>query len=164
MQVWWSTPARASLASAVVALAAGVGTHPAVAETELIDSAFSTCTTVDCSATSVAGYIGSFRGSPQPWVAKFLVLQGNCLRLQTTFAASGGPLEMVVVSPDPRIRYRNIGARLPLVKIDPAPVSGFYTVILTSTFGAAINTSFQLSFGQYNAGNPNCAGPTQRIP
>ncbi|MCO5162968.1 MAG: hypothetical protein M9939_17670 [Mesorhizobium sp.] len=133
------------------------------ADTEIIDSAFGTCGVVNCSATRIAGYLGSFGASHQPWVGKFLAIQGNCLRLQVGFVSQAVPLEMVVVGPSPLTSYRNIANR-PLVKIDPAPASGFYTVVISSSTGAPLNVDFHLLFGQYNAGNINCSSPTPPVP
>ena len=156
-------PRTAGYALVFAACAVLLSNNIAHADTEIIDSAFSTCNAVNCSATSIAAYAGSFGASHQPWVGKFLAIRGNCLRLEVSFARLSVPLEMVVVGPGPLARYRNI-ANLPLVKINPAPASGLYTVVVSSSTGAPINTDFHLLFGQYNAGNVNCAPPTPRVP
>lgn len=155
-------PLSAGISFALTALL--IGSSPqARADTEIIDPNFSTCTVPSCSSVRNAAYLGSYGPSHQPWVGKFLAIQGNCLRLQVAFVGQPTQLEMVVVGPGPLTRYRSI-AGYPLVKIDPAPASGFYTVMVSSATGAAINTDFHLVYGQYNAGNVNCSGPTSPVP
>jgi hypothetical protein len=142
----------------------------ALAQSEIIDSAFSTCNTVNCSATSIAGWVGSSAAQVLPWTGKFLIVAGNCLRLQVRFIrVASANLEMVVVAPNGLTRYRNdqggtACVNCPVVKVSPAPVTGYYTVIISSNNGAPIDTDFHLLFGQYPRGNANCASPTPRIP
>ena len=162
-------PSSIRRAGAAVALTAGLGSGSASSQTEIIDSAFSACASVNCSATSIAAYVGSYGGSPQPWVGKFLAIADNCLRLQVSFVRRpASNLEMTVIGPNPLQRYRNVGggscAGCPLVKISPAPSSGFYTVVIGSNTGAVVNTDFHLLFGQYQPGNVNCSGPTPPLP
>ncbi|MCI0466084.1 MAG: hypothetical protein L0Y57_03620 [Beijerinckiaceae bacterium] len=101
----------------------------------------------------------------QPWVGKFLAVAGNCLRLEMSFLrVPAANLEMTVIGPSPLHRFRNAGggscAGCSLVKISPAPVTGFYTVVISSNNGAPVNTDFHLLFGHYGAGNVNCSSPT----
>jgi hypothetical protein len=140
-----------------------IASPAAGATTEIIDSAFSTCGTLDCSATSIAGYLGAAGASPQPWTAKILALRGNCLKLDVVLVDDPVPLEMVVVGPDVRVRWRSSGPGLPEVRLDPAPASGFYTVVVNRADGRAANTPFHLQFGQYDTGNVNCRNPTPRV-
>ena len=116
-------------------------------------------------------WAGSLAGKPIPWNAKFLIERGNCLRLEIVYTHFASPkLKMTVVSPDARTVYRrDTGSASPcancaLVKIDPAPESGFYSVIVSSTNGAVVDTDFHLLFGQYNHSNVSCAAPTTPIP
>jgi hypothetical protein len=142
----------------------------ALAQSEIIDSDFGDeCNSVNCSATSIAGWTGSSSGQVLPWTAKFLAVAGACLRLDVTkITVAAADLKMVVVAPNGVTRYRkDVGgtcAKCPLIKIDPAPVTGFYTAIITSTNGAAVDSDFHLLFGQYPHGNVNCASPTQPVP
>ena len=156
----WLTPAALAC---VATLAMPIGY--ARAGTEIIDSAFGTCTPINCSATSIAGFVASFGNSVTPWTAKFLATTAACLRLDVAFVRTAANLEMVVIAPDGSTSFRadgggTAGATAPLVKISPAPKTGYYTVVVSSTTGAAVNTDFQLLFGQYDPGNPNCASPT----
>jgi len=152
-------------AACVTALMASV---PSVhAATEIIDSDFSTCNTLNCSRTSIAAYVGSFGGSVTPWVAKFLATAGNCLRLDVAFVNQAS-LEMTVVAPNGTTVYRSTsggagGAGAPIVKVSPT-IRGYYTVVVSSSNGAAINKDFHLSFGQYGPSNVNCSAPTAPLP
>jgi hypothetical protein len=99
-----------------------------------------------------------------PWTAKFLVVQGNCLRLNVSHVTSGD-LKMIVVAPDARAVYRasdggTAGPTAPMVQVAPATRTGFYTVVITSEDGLALATDFHLQFGQYPAAHASCANPT----
>lgn len=159
---------RPAIFAAIMALGTPIS-GAALAQSEIIDSAFSTCTEVNCSATSIAGWAGTSAGKVLPWTAKFLAVAGNCLRLQMSFINGPANLEMVVVAPNGTTRYRNdqggvVGcSNCALVKISPTPASGFYTAIISTANGAVVDTDFHLLFGQYSAGNPNCASPTPQI-
>jgi hypothetical protein len=140
-----------------------------VRATELIDSVFDTCTTINCSATNVAGWVGSAGGKVVPWTASFLATAGACLRLEMNYINGPADLEMVVVGPNGLTRWRNDNggvagcAKCSLVKIASAPVTGFYSAIVSTANGAAVDTDFHLSFGQYNQNNPNCLPATQPL-
>lgn len=163
----WFTKELASMCAAG-ALALTVAT-PKSEATEVIDSAFSLCTDINCTTTSMAGFMATYYANSQtPWVAKFLIVQGNCFRFDTSFVAAGS-LKAVVIAPNGTTAYRSDtggtgGAGAPLVKIDPAPSTGYYTVVLTSADGGPLNTDFHILFGQYDSGNPNCAVPTTPVP
>lgn len=162
---------RPAIFAAVLAAAGGFS-GATQAQSEIIDSDFGDeCNTVNCSATSIAGWVGSSGGKVLPWTGKFLVLAGNCLRLQvSTITVAAANLEMVVTAPNGVTRYRNdqggVAActNCPLVKIDPAPVSGFYTAVISSTAGTVVDTDFHILFGQYPHLNTNCAPPTPVVP
>lgn len=147
---------------------AGLAAAPASAQSELIDSAFGTCTAQGCSDTRIGGWVGNHALRIVPWTAKVLAEAGNCLNLNVVFQQSGN-LEMVVVAPDGVTVYRNDQSNggcgtCPRVKIDPTPLSGYYTAILSNRDGSAADTVFHLGFGQYNHGNINCSGPTPPLP
>jgi hypothetical protein len=144
----------------------------AFAQTEIIDSDFGDeCNTVNCNITSIAGWTGTvFSSQVAPWTAKFLAVAGSCLRLQMSFINGATNLEMVVVGPNGVSRYRNDQGGVSgcpncaLVKIDPAPTTGFYTAIISTANGAVADTDFHLLFGHFPHGNVNCASPTPVIP
>ena len=167
-RIFMSAGLRPAIFAAIMALSAPLS-GAALAQSEIIDSAFSTCTEVNCSATSIAGWAGTSAGKVLPWTAKFLAVAGNCLRLQMSFINGPADLEMVVVAPNGTTRYRNDQGsvagcpKCALVKIDPAPVSGFYTAIISTAGGGTVDTDFHLLFGQYPGGNTNCASPTPAI-
>ena len=160
-----SPPLCSAVLAASLALSLQVGlAQTAQAATEIIDSEFSNCTGINCSSTSIAGFVASFGNSVTPWAAKVFATNGTCLRLDVSFVRSGN-LEMVVIEPNGATAYRRSGggsggAGAPLVKISPTPAQGYYTVIVSSPNGGKLNTDFHLLFGQYNAGNPNCNNPT----
>jgi hypothetical protein len=161
---------RPAVFAATIALGA-LSSGSALAQSEIIDSDFGDeCNVVNCNITSIAGWAGSSSSQVLPWTAKFLAEAGLCLRLQMSSINGPANLELVVVAPNGTTRYRNDQggiagcANCALVKIDPAPVSGFYTAIISSANGAPVDTDFHLLFGQFPSGNVNCASPTAAIP
>lgn len=158
---------RSGLAAALL-LCTSLTVTPAGA-TEIIDSEFSTCDEVDCSTTSIAGWVGSAAGKVKPWTATFLATAGACLRLKMNFIATDANLETVVVAPNGLTRWRNDQGGVAgctncsLVKIPSAPITGFYTVVISTGNGAVADTDFHLWFGQYNGGNPNCTPGTPTV-
>lgn len=144
----------------------------ALAQSEIIDSDFGDeCNTVNCNITSIAGWTGTaFSSQVLPWTSKFLAAAGNCLRLQMSSISGSSNLEMVVVGPNGVSRYRNDQGGVSgcpncaLVKIDPAPTTGFYTAIISTANGTPVDTDFHLLFGHFPHGNANCASPTPTVP
>jgi hypothetical protein len=161
---------RPAILAAVLALsAAPSGT--AFAQSEMIDNGFGFCDFVDCSVTTFAGWVGSSGGQVQPWTGKVFAVAGNCLRIGVSFiGTSAANLETVVVAPNGTSRYRNDQGGIPsctncpLVKIDPAPATGFYTVVVSTNNAAAVDSVFHFGFGHYPTGNTNCAAPTPALP
>ncbi len=49
------------------------------------------------------------------------------------------------------------------MKIAPT-LRGYYTVVVSSPTGSALNKDFHLSFGLYQNGNANCSNPTPALP
>jgi hypothetical protein len=166
MRKAWPLSTAALLSFALISGAAS----EAGAQSEIIDSLFSTCSTVGCDITSIASWAGTFGNKVSPWTAKFLAEEGNCLRLEVSFIRqSTANLEMVVIGPDAKVAYRNddgspFCANCPLVKIDPAPATGYYTAVISSNNGGRVDTDFHLLFGQYQPGNINCETPTLPLP
>jgi hypothetical protein len=130
----------------------------------LEDPSRSTCTTINCSSETIAGYTtnGNFGGGPYPtpWVGVIGPSGGECLRIETT--QQNADLEIVVVAADGRVFSNDDGAgsNLSLVKIAPT-IRGPYTVQVSQFAGAPVSADFVLRYGVYlPATNPNCANPT----
>lgn len=82
-----------------------------------------------------------------PWVRKYFAGQGQCLAFLMTKPVPNADLKLVVISPDPSIRYRNDDSggtcfRCPAVQIESAPLTGYYTVIATLWSGDPVTTDF----------------------
>lgn len=130
----------------------------------LLDFSTDSCTTVNCGSVRVTAVTNGFNtnnAAAGPWVAQTFVSAGQCLRLDTTFQTTD--LEMVVVAPNGtfwRVDDRG-GSLLPLVVIDPAPVTGWYTVYINHFGLAGGEHEFDLLYGRYTHLNSgNCASPT----
>ncbi|NTU41986.1 MAG: hypothetical protein HGA78_02830 [Nitrospirales bacterium] len=119
-----------------------------------------TCTTNNCQSLKLGGTIMSFGSEDAAsWTANLFAAQGECLRLDVTTADDD--LEIVVVAPNGYV-YRNddrsSSNNLPLVRISSAPISGYYTVHVSTWDGYPVDVDFILKYGRYNSGNPNCNG------
>lgn len=126
----------------------------------LTNSTTGTCTAINCSSDSLTGAIRNYAESALAWVGQIYVGQAECLRLQVTDQYYD--LEMTVVAPNGLV-YRNDNGgpgQLPLIKIDDAPVYGFYALFVSTANGSPGFHTFDLSYGRYNLHNPNCTPPT----
>lgn len=134
------------------------------------DPSQSTCSTINCSAVSFNGTVLKLSDvvggtNVLPWIGQIWSEAGECLRIDLT-SMTGGNLEMVVVSPNGTL-YRNDNRSAsnlkPLLKIDSTPITGYYTLHISTTDGVADTIDFTILFGRYNTGNTNCAAPTPAL-
>jgi hypothetical protein len=122
-----------------------------------------TCEEINCHARTVGGAVLAFGSNAYAWVGEFVAGNAQCVRFDVTEQATD--LEMIVISPNGAIfQNDDKGAGFcplcPLVKINPAPIGGWYTVRIGRSTGTAVDASFTMLISQYNPGNPNCADPT----
>jgi hypothetical protein len=122
--------------------------------------------TVDRGAINAAFGIRS-----QPWIHKYFAAAGTCLHLQVLQVSPANDLEIVVVGPSPRDRWRDddSGAsgtcfNCPRVEIDPVPVTGYYTTIINHFAGNPIETDFLLDMQRRASGIGSCPNPTTPLP
>lgn len=100
------------------------------------------------------------------WVRKYFASAGQCLSLTIQSTIPFVDMELVVIGPDPSIRYRNDDSQnpsctlCPSVRIDPVPITGNYTVIANHYSGAAFNAEFLLEVLRQNSGPTFCPNPT----
>ncbi len=106
-----------------------------------------------------------------PWVRKYFANAGQCLAFDMQPPVPSVDLELVVISPDPSIRYRNDDrggpvpcSTCPLVKIDPTPVAGYYTVIANHWAGSPTTADFLLNVARQATGSSSCTTPTPPLP
>ena len=107
-----------------------------------------------------------------PWTINAFGGAGECLRFDVSAVTQNFDLELVVIGPDGQFflnddRVRGSDLR-PLVTIDGARNSGWYTVHVADFQGRPIEGNFTLKYGRYPAGNVNCTGfisnePPQRV-
>jgi hypothetical protein len=103
-----------------------------------------------------------------PWIVNVFAGGNECLRLDVTRPVqnegTSTALGLVVIDPFGGV-YRNIARSSsdfrPLVKINNRGDPGWYAVVVQRTFDETGPVRFTLRYGRYNAGNPNCANPTQ---
>jgi hypothetical protein len=122
-----------------------------------------TCEETNCNARSVGGAVLAFGSFAYAWVGEFVAGNAQCVRFDVTEQATD--LEMIVIAPNGVIfQNDDKGAGFcplcPLVKINVAPIGGWYTVRIGRSTGGAVDASFTMLVSQYNPGNANCADPT----
>lgn len=124
------------------------------------------CTWINCGAQLIIGtYVRTPGGESLPFTTQIYARAGACIRLDVTAQDQGADLEMVLVSPD-GTAWRNDNDLLdptPLIKVKDAPVMGWYSLQVSDTRGLGAQANFQLRYGLYNIGNPNCINPTLPI-
>jgi len=129
-----------------------------------------TCPTVNCLASRFNGYISNDDcGAPRcmiPFTLDVWGQEGACLRVDIGAANNAADLVMVLVSPSGvvwRNDNRSANDLRPLIKVDPVPEHGFYTLIISSAMTVR-GTSFPIRYGNWNSGNVNCTNPTPPLP
>jgi hypothetical protein len=138
-----------------------LGPRSGSASTEIWDDTVDSCPGDNCSSLRIPGSLLAFGAGVKPWVVNVFGSVGQCIRLDVT--SETHDLEMVVIAPDNSV-FRNddrvLGDTRPLVKIDPAPREGWYTVHIASHIGTALTEDFVLLYGRYNHSNHNCTDAT----
>jgi hypothetical protein len=152
---------RLSAISAAVLL----GLSLPAAASQLVD-ALSSATGINAAATLLTGTIsagrtsGSFAQNAEAWTAEVYASAGSCLRLQIN--TQGADLAMGVASPSPMNYYYDddsAGSFRPVVKIDPAPYSGWYSVNIAHYAGQPVYSDFSCSSGGTTAGTRTFPAP-----
>ncbi len=167
---------RVSVASAKVLFLAAVGValalalvgEPAWAGTQVEDPVAEVTNVINFNKVKIRGrYVEDVFTNHQPFFTQVYAAGGECLRLDVDIQEAD--LEMVVASPICCSVWRNddrsiVDAR-PLIKIDPTPGAGYYTVQIAyfSTANLGTDAGFRLSYGRYNSGSANCASPTPSL-
>lgn len=137
----------------------------AFAGSRIWDDSFSTCTTENCSSLRIPGTVTNPGGNNDPFELQVFAAANECIRIDVISTVQGTDLETVVRAPNGTI-YRNddgSGGGLfnnPVVKINGAPSSGWYSVSINHWSGLATYTDFVMMYGRYNVGNGNCSNPT----
>jgi hypothetical protein len=153
--------------------------------TELIDTTVSSNPGINNSSISLNGQLFLDDLSPTaiclqdpedddcvtlPWIVNVFAHGGECLRLDVTRPVQNEEtlttLGIMVIDPFGGV-YRNTRRSSsdfrPLVKINTLGDPGWYAVVVQRTFDETGPARFTLRYGRYNAGNPNCANPTQPL-
>ena len=128
--------------------------------TNLFNPVVSTTSVLDGASIELDGTLNDTGANSQPWVAELFAGIGECVRFFVTSTAFDAKL--TVITPNGTIfRDDDSGGSLrPLVEINGAPVSGWYTVQVAQFAGQPQNANFALLYGRYNVNNPNCSTPT----
>jgi len=151
---------KSSLIASSFLAALGILSAGQADATNLFNPVVSTTTVIDGASIELDGTLNDTFSNAQPWVAELFVGVGECARFFVTTTAFDAKL--TVLTPNGAIfRDDDSGGSLrPLVEINGAPVSGWYTVQVAGFSGQPQNANFALKYGRYNFNNPNCGTPT----
>jgi hypothetical protein len=151
---------RKVLAGTCLAVIGLLGATPVYAGGEIFDLTVDSCTGPSCNSVAEGATIKSFGPTAGKWIAEVFAASGECMRIFVS--AQYADLQAVVVAPNGAV-FRDDdggGSLRPLVKIDPTPNNGWYTVSIGRFAGAADTGNFTVRYGRYNSGNVNCSSPT----
>lgn len=158
-----SMASLSSLSAVALGLSLG-GTLPAWAGTQLFDPQ-NTSTGINSNSQLFQGISQRNSTNTQgiPFTAQVYSPGGECVRLEVTDQGAQD-LEIVLVSPTGLVWRDDDGAgnNRPLVKAN-TDADGWYTVHVSQFAGDCCATIFQLRYGRYNSGNPNCGSPTPAL-
>jgi hypothetical protein len=151
---------KSSLLATSVLAALGFLAAGQASATNLFNPVVSTTSVIDGASRELDGTLNDTGANSQPWVAELYAGVGECVRFFVSTTAFDAKL--TVITPNGTIfRDDDSGGSLrPLVEINGAPVSGWYTVQVAHFAGQPQNANFALLYGRYNFNNPNCATPT----
>jgi hypothetical protein len=124
------------------------------------DPTVSASSTINDSIVTINGQLNDTDTGVTPWVIQVFAAAGDCVRLNVS--TTNFDSEIVTTAPGGAV-YRDDdsgGSLRPLVMIDPAPFTGWYTVQVAHWAGSPINADFTLKYGRYTSGNANCSSPT----
>jgi hypothetical protein len=137
----------------------------AMAGARIWDNTVSTCTTTNCSSLTIPGTVTNPASNNDPFTIQVFASANQCVRLDLTSSVQGVDLETTVTAPNGSIYRNDDGSgggvfNNPLVKINPTPSSGWYTVTINNWAGTASYADFVLAYGRYSVNNANCSSAT----
>jgi hypothetical protein len=138
-----------------MATAALISTNPAQAGS-MVEAFAATCTGINCAGLTIRGV----HQRTEPFLLQVFASEGECLRLDvdgqsddTTMLLATPSVNFGVVNDD---RDFDGGDLRPLILVDPVPWSGWYTVAVSYFELDNRRVKFNLKYGRYPSGNPNC--------
>ena len=143
----------------VAAITASVGAASAGATQ--ITTTIATCTSLNCGGVSLRGNTFVTEGRTIPFVVQLFGGANECVRIETT--SQTADLRIVAIAPDGVVYNNDDGGSCSLcslVKIPTGSRKGYYTIQLAQFGGVAVESLFEIKYGRYKPGNPNCANPT----
>jgi hypothetical protein len=138
-----------------IAAAALISTSPAQAGS-IVEAFAATCTGINCAGLTIRG----IHQRTEPFLLQVFASEGECLRLDvdgqsddTAMLLATPSVNFGVVSDD----RDGVGGDLrPLIMVDPVPWTGWYTVAVSYFDFDNRRVKFNLKYGRYPSGNPNC--------
>lgn len=135
--------------------AALISTSPARAGS-IVEAFASSCTGINCAGLTIRGV----HQRTEPFLLQVFASEGECLRLDvdgqsddTAMLVATPSVNFGVVSDD---RDFDGGDFRPLITVDPVPWTGWYTVAVSYFDLDNRRVKFNLKYGRYPSGNPNC--------
>ena len=109
---------------------------------------------------NISGTTFGFGPSAMPWTAEVYAPANGCLRIAVTGQATD--LEAVVIAPNGTVYRDDDGGPglFPLVKVNPTPNNGWYTVQLHNFAGTAVSANFQATLQRLAVNSASCLPST----
>jgi hypothetical protein len=118
------------------------------------------CTGLNCNSSAIFGtYQRDQANNAAPFTVQIFSSGNECVRVHGLAQATD--LEAVLIAPNGQVwRDDDGGGSLrPLIRANtPSGVRGWYTLQISGYSGTQARSDFQLAYGRYNLGNPNCYG------
>jgi hypothetical protein len=142
-----------------VIAAASISTNLAWAGSN-VEAFSSSCTGINCAGLTIRGV----HQRNEPFLLQVFATEGECLRVDvdgqsddTAMLLAAPSVNFAAVSDD---RDFEGGDLRPLITVDPVPGTGWYTVMVSFFDLDDLRVKFNLKYGRYPSGNPNCEALT----
>jgi hypothetical protein len=125
-----------------------------------VEDVLNSCTTINCKSMKIRGAVQP----REPFVIQIFAKETDCLRIDVV----GQTKDMVATIAAPSVVFgaisddRSAEDTRPLILLDPAGFTGWLTLAV-SDFDGFQSGKFDMRYGRYNSGNPNCQEPVNRL-
>jgi len=122
----------------------------------VVEAFAATCTGINCAGLTIRGV----HQRTEPFLLQVFASEGECLRLDV----DGQSDDAAMLLATPSVNYGVVsddrdfdgGDLRPLILVDPVPWTGWYTVAVSYFDLGNQRVKFNLKYGRYPSGNPNC--------
>ena len=123
----------------------------------IVEAFASSCTGINCAGLTIRGV----HQRTEPFLLQVFASEGECLRLDVD--GQSDDTAMLLITPSVNFAALSDDRDFdgedfrPLIAVDPVPWTGWYTVVVSYFDLDNRRVKFNLKYGRYPSGNPNCA-------